>query len=177
MTDPVEVARQHARRLHRRAQAHSPDALTFLHPHPELRSRPLDALPAALKRRHVLARLAVALGCRGWPHLKAVLEGTPVVDKGRIMYRESAGYWNVWSASYEEAKRIRAEHGGFLLPFRRQFFVAEASYVRWMGGEPDAEEWSAIERDWVHPPSGQSTAWRRLTSRVLETRLSQAASG
>ncbi|MFK7991593.1 MAG: hypothetical protein AB8I08_36590 [Sandaracinaceae bacterium] len=174
MTDPVEVARLHARRLHRRAQAAEPDALTLLRAHPELRALPLDELPSAVKRRHALARIAVALGCRGWPHLKAVLEGTPVADKGRLMYRESAAYWNVWSASYEEASRIRAEHGGFLLPFRRQFFVAEAPYVRWMGGEPDAEEWSALGRDWVQSTSGRSTPWRRLTSRVLETRLRQA---
>lgn len=171
MSDPVEMARGAARRLHRRAQQADPEAVRFMHAQPELASQPPDALPSLVKRRHALARVASALGCRGWPHLKAVLEGTPIADKGTLMYRPSPAYWNIWSASYEEAVAIRAEHGGYLLPFRQQFFVAEAPYVAWMGGEPEADEWRVLGRDWVKPSPEGHAAWRRLTSRVLSKRL------
>lgn len=173
MTDPVEVARQHARRLHRRAQALEPSAITFARRHPELRTLRPEELAQTVRRRHALSCLAMSLGCRGWPHLKAVLESTPIADKGRLLYRESAGYWHVWSASYEEAAAIRAEHGGFLLPFKSQFFVAEAPYVAWMGGQPDAVEWDRIGRDWVKPAKGSAQAWRRLTSRIVDARVAQ----
>ena len=46
-------------------------------------------------------------------------------------------FLNRWFSTYEEARRSLESEGGFLLPYRRHFFVCEADVIKEMGLEPD----------------------------------------
>jgi hypothetical protein len=157
--------------------------------------RELDAaeLARSLQRRHCLALIAQELGFAGWPHAKRVLGevprtsdskprrgsgavevgDAPLSDLGTLMHLEQGGaYCHVWSASYVEASAIRAEHGGYLLPYKRQFFIAEPGYIASLGLDPSHPDWARIGRDWVR--QGVLCAHARLTEKVIEARLSAA---
>jgi hypothetical protein len=167
--DTIEDLKQRARRLHKRARAGEDDALAFLR-----RFAP-DARGAAndeLQRRHALAALAVALGFHGWPHALAVLGGDRTGDLGKLLFRDTGGgMWNVWSASYDEARDIRAEHGGFLLPYGRQFVIVEEPFLEWLELDPSDGDWDRIGRDWVRPRD--EPAWRRVTAAAVAARLAR----
>lgn len=123
-----------------------------------------------LQRRHCLQAIASRLGFRSWTHALGVLERTETVDRGRLMYRDSGGaIWNIWSAKYDEARRIRSQSGGFLLPYDRQFQVVEAPYIEWLGLDPHDSDWNAIGRDWVEPAA--SDPWLRITSKRIDRLL------
>ncbi|MCB9615686.1 MAG: hypothetical protein H6722_24915 [Sandaracinus sp.] len=157
--------RDDARRLHHAAAAGEPEALERLRRLPDLRGTDDEALRST-RRRHALSAVARELGAHGWSHLCAVLRGEDVDDFGEALHQH--GHWHVWSASYEEAVAIRAEHGGFLLPYRHQFFVADADYVRELGLDPDDPDWVAIGRDWVG--ARDRVARGRLFAKLLAAR-------
>ena len=180
----IEELKRRARRLHRQAQQADPAGLDLVRQLPSMRELTAPEIAETVRRRHCLAALATALGFRGWPNLKALLETMAPKDQlnaevisdldyGTVMYRDSGGsFWNIWSASYDEAQQIRSEHGGFLLAYRRQFMVVEHHFVRWLGSDPDDEDWTRIGRDWVRP--ADFDAWARLTARAIERRLGPA---
>ncbi|MBK6809539.1 MAG: hypothetical protein IPG81_11670 [Sandaracinaceae bacterium] len=174
--EPVENVKHRARLLHKRATEADPVALAALRQLPELRALGDAELSATLQRKHCLTALAKALGFATWPHTKAVLSGEALAtlatkpDLGTLMHRDLGGaYWNIWSASYDEASTIRAEHGGFLLPYRKQFLIVEDHYIEALGLDPRDPDWSAIGRNW--PAPGDRDAWSRLTTRAVDARL------
>jgi hypothetical protein len=69
-------------------------------------------------------------------------------------------FLNRWFSKYEEARRARESEGGFLLPYRHQFFVCQAEAVRVMGLDPDDPDWEKIGWDGVRPLDEQ--AYQRL---------------
>lgn len=167
----VEDLKHRARLLHREAKRAEPRALASLRRLDELAQLSDGALARSVRRRHCLAALSRTLGFRGWPHAKAVLSGGDHPDRGELMHRDSMGaLTNIWSASYSEAKSIRAKHGGFLLGYRHQFLVVEAGYIEHLGLEPSHPDWALIGRDWVRPKN--RPAWIRLTRAAIDARLS-----
>lgn len=173
MSDVREDLKAHARALHRAAKAEDPRALSRLRRHRELKGLPDAALLERLQRRHCLATVAHELGLSGWSHLTALLEGDSE-DFGTLLHAPACyAHWNIWFAAYEEAREVRAEHGGFLLPYRHQFVVVDADYVRTLGLDPEAPEWAGIGRDWVQP--GDPSARARLVEQVVQARMSAAA--
>ncbi len=124
----------------------------------------------SLQRRHCLKAVATKLGFRSWAHARDVLERLETRELGMLMYRETGGgITNIWSASYDQARSIRRETGGFLLPYGRQFQIVEPTYVAWLGLDPADPDWDAIGRDWVHP--ADVDAWTRITLRRIEVAL------
>jgi hypothetical protein len=146
-----------------------PDALERLRQVPALRSLDDEALLAVLKRRHCLSALARQLGFKGWAHLTAVLDGRETTDFGKLLYPPRATYWNIWSASYEEARRIRQQNDGFLLTYDRQFLVVDQHFIEFLGVDPEDSDWRLIGRDWARP--AEPAARRRLYEKVIEHRL------
>jgi hypothetical protein len=69
-------------------------------------------------------------------------------------------FLNRWFTTYEEARRVLESEGGYLLPYKQQFFVCEAPAVKAMGLDPDDPDWHKIGRDCVRPADEQ--AYRRL---------------
>ena len=167
--DLMEDMKRRARVLHRAARAGDPAALARLRGLREWRAFSDDQLREQVRRRHCLSILARALGLDGWSHLSLLWNQPEARDFGTLLYPPSCGgHWNIWSAAYEEAGEIRAQHGGFLLPYRHQFVIVEASFIEDLGLDPSAAEWSACGRDWVAPRD--FAARHRLCRRVLALR-------
>jgi hypothetical protein len=129
------------------------------------------ASPAgAIRRRHCLAVVARELGFRGWPHAVQVLSGTGTTDAGTLLYpRRCGAHINIWCASYDQAKRIRARHGGFLLGYKHQYLVVDDDYMTTLGVDPDDPDLDMIGRDWVGPSDAVARA--RLYGRVIDASI------
>src|SRR4029453_18100779 len=152
MAGVISDLKARARLLHRQIGRHEPAAVARTRQLDEFRERDLASLSASIKRRHCLAVIARELGFRGWPHAVGVLRGTDSSDFGTLLYPERAGvHFNIWSASYDEAKAIREKHGGYLLAYRRHFLVVDEHFIRTLGLDPEDPDWDSIGRDWVKP--------------------------
>jgi len=111
MASAGEELKAQARILHRRATRQDPATLE------RLRAAGVTAEP--IKRRHCLAAIARELGFAGWPDVVAALEGRADVDFGTTLYPpECSGHSNIWCASYDEARDIRAQRGDYLLVYK-----------------------------------------------------------
>jgi len=127
------------------------------------------ALPSRIKRRHCLTAIARELGFQGWQHAVAVLSGTDSHDFGTLLYPKGAEvHWNIWSASYDEARAIHEEHGGYLLAYRRHFFISDRHFIETLGLDPDDPDWLLIGRDWVQPR--RADARGRLYGKLIRQR-------
>jgi hypothetical protein len=165
----IASLKHYARILHRRAQRGDSLALEKLQALRELRTLDAAQISRTIQRRHCLTVSAVRLGFQSWEHACSVLDGDPE-DYGTLLYPSSChGHWNIWSAHYDEARTIRAEHGGYLLAYRRQFLIVERDYIDSLGLDPDDPDWSAIARDWVRP--GNRAARSRLYQTLVHTAL------
>ena len=67
---------------------------------------------------------------------------------------------NRWFTSYDEARSSLELEGGYLLPFKSQFFVTLREGIRELGLDPDDPDWKLIGFDWVQPKDKE--AWQRL---------------
>jgi len=169
MVDILDRLKAQARILHTQAKHAEPTAQARLRALPEFREGDTSQLAEGVKRRHCLAVIARELGFDGWPHLVSVVSGEPVEDFGGLLYppRFSARL-NIWCASYNEAARVRAEHGGYLLVFKRQFFIAEEGFIEAFGLDPHDADWEQIGRDWARPRDVETR--RRLYTKAIEAR-------
>ena len=74
--------------------------------------------------------------------------------KGSIMYvPRMDAILNRWFTTYEEARASLESEGGYLLPFRNQFFVTTSEGIRELGLDPEHPDWARIGWDWVRPPT------------------------
>lgn len=166
--DPIHELKVRAELLHKAALAGDPGALQRLRTLPELRKATPEALATfagAVRRKHALAVVAREVGFDGWAHASTVLGGALADDVGTLLcLLATPAYWNIWSASYPEAQAIRAEHGGYLLAYKRQFFIADQHYVAAIGLDPDDPDWARIGRDWARPrdPAARTRLYGRL---------------
>ena len=91
-------------------------------------------------------------------------------DFGTLLYPSTcSGHYNIWSASYAEAREIRAAHGGYLLAYKRQFLIVEDGYIDSMGLDPADPDWERMGRDWVQP--GDLAARERLYRKLVHNAL------
>ena len=72
-------------------------------------------------------------------------------------------FLNRWFTSYAAARQSLESDGGFLLPYRDQFFVTTADAIRELGLDPTDPDWERIDWDWVRPRDEE--AWERLRVR------------
>lgn len=166
MDDPILDLKSRARILHRQARRLDPAALSRLRTLPELRNLEDGSQVDCLKRRHCLAVIARELGFEGWPHARAVLAGTASEDFGTLLYPPGADvHWNIWSANYEEARDLREQIGGYLLAYRRHFFVVDRHFIETLGLDPDDHDWELLGRNWVKPL--RLGARRRLYAKLI----------
>jgi hypothetical protein len=171
LSDTISDLKAHARVLHKLALAGQPSALQRLRVLPEWSRAADEAILAGLQRRHCLGAVARQLGFQNWQHARAVLQGEDTSDFGTLLYPATChGHWNIWSAAYDEAREIRAAHGGYLLAYRRQFLIVDQHYVESMGLDPEAADWTRIGRDWVRP--GDFAARARLYRQLVQNALS-----
>lgn len=113
-----------------------------------------DLLQQKIKHKHALNVIAIENGFQSWINLK--------IQINFIV----GGYLNLWFANYIEAKSTLKENGGFLLPYKNQFFICNANYMKQIGFEPDDPDWDKIGFDWAEP--ADQTAWLRLYKKWTE---------
>ena len=172
MTDPIRELKIRADVLQRGVEAGTPSALARLVALPELRQKSLDELAlaaAGIQRKHCLGVVAREAGFDTWLHAVRVLDDEGEArpdDFGTLLYRRGCGgFLNVWFSSYDEARAHHEERGGYLLAYRRHFFVVEAAFIEALGLDPDDADWAALERDWAMPRD--RAARRRLYGKLL----------
>jgi hypothetical protein len=169
----IDRTKQRARLLQRAVQQGDPNALDKLRTLRELKPLSDQALREQVKRRHCLALLARELGLNGWAHLTTLWNEPEASDFGSLLYPAScAGHWNIWSASYPEAQQIRAQHGGYLLPYRQQFVIVDRYFIDDLGLDAEAPEWARIGRDWAQP--SDLMARHTLCRAAIEARATQS---
>lgn len=126
---------------------------------PEFKDASLTELTTLeIKRKHALAAIALEKGFQSWADLKCQL---PFI-KG--------GFLNHWYANYADAKAKQQADGGYLLPYQKQFFVCDASYIVNLGFDITDPDWKKIDFDWARPAN--QLAWKRLYKKwmkILET--------
>jgi hypothetical protein len=97
--------------------------------------KPLEAEEWQL--RHTLALAAQSVGFHDWDHARIVLAGEARAgdDMGRFWHAPACEVLlNDWYASYAEAAgHLRSARGMTLFPYRRQFVIVGADYVRELG--------------------------------------------
>jgi len=107
-----------------------------------------EIIQSDIKRKHALAVIAIEKGFKSWMDLKCQL---PFVR---------GGFLNQWFANYGEAKSYQQVNGGFLLPFKNQFFICDADYIINLGFNAEDPDWTLIGYDWANP--SHKEAWQRL---------------
>jgi hypothetical protein len=166
MAGVISDLKAHARILHRQVGQRDPHAVARTRQLAEFKGHDPSSLPASIKRRHCLAIVARELGFQGWPHAVGVLRGVDSSDFGTLLYPDGADvHWNIWSASYGEARAIREQHGGYLLAYRRHFFIVDRYFIETLGLQPEDPDWDLIGRDWVKPR--QPDARERLYGKLI----------
>ena len=118
--------------------------------------------------KHALTVVALEGGYGSWRALKASAEKTGSLlggpYRGPAMYARGLDVFvNRWFVSYEEARDSLEKQGGFLLPYKSQFFVCEEGVIRALGLDPDDPDWQRIGYDWTEPRDRQ--AWLRLAGK------------
>ena len=82
-------------------------------------------------------------------------------------------FLNRWFANYQEARQALDRDGGFLLPYRKHFFVCEADVIQALGLEPDDPDWEKIGRDGAQPKD--QDAYQRLRDKRAQIVLEATA--
>jgi len=171
ITDVLAHLKARARKLHKQAEKGSPLEVARLRAFPGFASLTDDELIAQLKRRHCLSVIAMEVGFRGWAQLAHVLEdGDQSADFGTLLCpKRMMVHQNIWLAHYAEAVQVRDDHGGYLLGYKKQYFVADGDFLLDLGLDPEAEDWESMGRNWIEP--GDLNARARLYARLFAERL------
>ncbi|MEM7442104.1 MAG: hypothetical protein AAF414_02115 [Pseudomonadota bacterium] len=170
MVGLINQLKAHARILHREATAGNASALARLGRLAAFKGKTHAETANAVRRRHCLTVLANELGFDGWPALAHATVDGEAADFGTFLHPPNVwAHWNIWCATYEEAKAIREEHGGYLLCYKHQFLVVDADYVDTMGVPSTDPDWDRIGRDWVRP--AEIEARERLCEKLARHRL------
>ena len=126
-----------------------------------LTSAELTGPHSRIQLKHALAVIALEAGHDSWAALKRAMTD----PTERLYPRHPGGFLNAWFTSYEEARACREMQGGFLFPYRSQFFVAGAQYVTdALKLSPNDADWARIGYDWARPLD--AAAWKRLSARL-----------
>jgi hypothetical protein len=124
-----------------------------------------------IQLKHALAVIALENEYPSWEALRKALEATkgpprsPLEETGDRLYPQNCGgTLNQWFTSYDEARARLDESGGFLFPYRSQFFICEVGHIENLGFAAEDPDWERIGRDWVKP--NDLDAWTRLSAKL-----------
>ena len=117
--------------------------------------------PPGLARRarlkHALTVIALEHGHPSWRALKAALE--PATAEALAWYpRGMDAFLNRWFARYEDARESLEAEGGYLFPYRDQYFVCEAGALQLLGLDADDPDWVRVGRDCARPADREAFA-------------------
>ncbi len=134
----------------------------------------IDALLAQqelVQRKHALAVIATE---HGYPSWLALLRAHTTTPDATAMYTERLTlYLNRWFADYDEARESLLRDGGYLLPYRKDFFITEAEGIRELGLDPLDPDWALLGFDFARPRDPAAHA--RLRARRQQVIAAEAA--
>lgn len=125
----------------------------------------LQILPDNLNQiqlKHALAVIANEHGFSSWVNLKNYFLLTGLTK----FSPNGGGFFNQWFTSYSEAKQMLQQTGGYLLPYKNQFFICESGYIEYIGLIEQISDWQAINCNWIEPTDME--AWQRLSNRYTK---------
>lgn len=107
----------------------------------------------SVRRKHALAVIAHEQGHASWAELKQALgeQEPPRLDTEAFFARNRGAFLNRWFSSYEEALASLRSLGGYLFPFREQFFITDAGFLAALGVDPADADWARMGFNWVEP--------------------------
>jgi hypothetical protein len=123
-----------------------------------------------IKLKHALAVIALEHNFGSWAAFKHHLERKEQLVQRRQSYytrlypARCAGYMLEWHADYDVASLELGGNGGYLFPYKNQFFICQAEYIERLGLDPDDPDWERIAYNWVHP--ADQAAWQRLDDKL-----------
>ena len=127
---------------------------------PEFSHLSLDEMSHVnIQRKQALLVIALEKGFQTWTDLKCQL---PFIR---------GGFLNQWFSHYGEAKSYLQANGGFLLPFKKQFFVCTADYINNLGFNANDLDWTLIGYDWFKPQD--AAAWQRLYKKWIQIQVTE----
>lgn len=127
-----------------------------------------------VRLRDCLHDAARHAGFMHWEQARRVLAGeaAPGDDMGTFWWAPAcAAYLSEWHADLQAARQGLSAGSGerFLVPYRRQFAVVPQGYLRDIGLDPAAPEWTALGRDLVAGYGG--APWRQLCMQRLRASM------
>jgi hypothetical protein len=123
--------------------------------------------PGTIRLKHALAVVAEERGYPSWTEMKTALEH--MAWESTAWYARGMDvFLNRWFTSYDQARAARATEGGYLLPYRNQFFICPRDAVRLLGLDPDDQDWARVAWDCARP--SDPAAFDRLREKVLAHR-------
>lgn len=128
--------------------------------------------------RDYLHGVSHEVGFFHWDHARKVLAGeaAEMDDMGTFWHAPRCSFFlSQWYSRQEVARQALAlQPAAYLLPYRRQFVLVRAEYLRELGLDPLASIWSEVPgRDLV--AAYGSAAWQTLSRERLRAPLSSFA--
>ena len=127
------------------------------------------AQPGTWTLTHCMNIVSAQAGFDHWDHARRVLGGDAIigVDVGTLWYDHACGaLTNQWFANYPEARAILdADPSLYLLPYRRQYVLADRYFIELLGIDPSIRPWDELGRDLVCGYAGP--AWNALALQRL----------
>ncbi len=143
----ITFLKTEARQLHKKADAGEQSAVLRLQA-----NAPAVMVGSEIQRKHALATIAREIGFPNWKAVVDCFDENATGDFAAFLHPKRCHvYWNIWLAHYDEAKKVHADHGGYLLSYASQFLVVEGDYIRSLGLDPLDPRWEAVGRDWHQP--------------------------
>jgi hypothetical protein len=126
-----------------------------------------------VQHKHALNVVALEQGHADWAVLKHGLEQDCINNLHATWLYPSQchGFLNEWHAQYETAKDAHMRVGGYLLTYKRHYFVCMREYICVLGLDPDDANWAQIAWDWANP--ADEAAKQRLERKLLNVLLAK----
>ena len=120
-----------------------------------------DELIKSVKLKHALDVIALENGFMSWVNLKFYFTDTKNTE-----FLMGGGFLHKWFSTYKEAKSNFTAINEFLLPYKKNFFIANTSYIDYIGLDITNPDWQLIGNNWVEPLN--KLAWKRLSQINLQ---------
>ncbi|MEM7734285.1 MAG: hypothetical protein AAF267_00705 [Deinococcota bacterium] len=126
-----------------------------------------------VQHKHALNVIALEQGYADWAALKHVLEQDCInsLQATWLYPPQCHGFLNEWHAHYEVAKAAHVRVGGYLLTYKRHYFVCTQDYIQTLGLDPDDADWAQLGWDWANP--ADEATKRRLERKLLKVLLAK----
>lgn len=132
--------------LHKKLKLSDPASLVLV---AKLSRKRQWVMPAQWQHKHCLNLIAAQYGFHDWQHAHHVFSGAAIHgDDVGDFWHQDMGFTNHWFSDYFEASDYLTSHpGSFLLPYRRQYFVAECEYLEALQLQPKHPGWQQYEHN------------------------------